>query len=193
MDGIMKEQSFDELASLVPDRRRPFDPGWELMRQETKISCVRCILLCLDRRERLVFILGAVFGVDDRTGGEIAGVSRANFRKILSRARERLYRFFSGNCGLLDEANPCRCGDKTIPMARLRLVDPEDPLAARSSHGTVREVVSAAVEDLEDSYYEFHALFRDQPFLKGPDMVRRLRGMLDRDGLRGLLPGATPQ
>jgi hypothetical protein len=36
----------------------------------------------------LKFILGEVFGVSDAVGTEVVGVSPANFRKRLSRARQ---------------------------------------------------------------------------------------------------------
>lgn len=56
-------------------------------------------------------------------------------------------------------------------MLALKLMDPADLLAGKDSLGTVKEVISCAVRGIEESYEEFVALFRDQPFLKSPDMV----------------------
>lgn len=56
-------------------------------------------------------------------------------------------------------------------MLVLKLMDPADLLADKDSLGTVKEVISCAVRGIEESYEEFVALFRDQPFLKSPDMV----------------------
>ncbi len=58
----------------------------EILIEETKANCTVGTLLCLDGRQRLVFILGEIFGVSDEVGGEIAGVTPVNFRQILSRA-----------------------------------------------------------------------------------------------------------
>lgn len=43
----------------------------EVLIEETKITCSLGTLLCLDGRQRLVFILGEVFGVSDEVGAEI--------------------------------------------------------------------------------------------------------------------------
>jgi DNA-directed RNA polymerase specialized sigma24 family protein len=45
------------------------------------------LLLCLDREQRLIYILGDIFGVSDRLGAELLELSRDNFRQKLSRAR----------------------------------------------------------------------------------------------------------
>ena len=45
------------------------------------------MLLCLDRGERLIYILGEIFEVSDTVGAELLEVSPENFRQRLSRAR----------------------------------------------------------------------------------------------------------
>ncbi len=45
----------------------------EILVEETKIGCTTGVLLCLDGRQRLVFILGEILGASDDAGAEIVG------------------------------------------------------------------------------------------------------------------------
>src|SRR6185503_20375867 len=80
----------------------------QLLVDEARISCTTGMLLCLDRRQRLIYILGEIFGVTDVVGAELLEVSRDNFRQQLVRARRDLHSFMQGKCGLVNESNPCR-------------------------------------------------------------------------------------
>jgi DNA-directed RNA polymerase specialized sigma24 family protein len=51
------------------------------------------MLLCLNREQRLAYILGEIFGVTDAGGAELLETSRDNFRQKLSRARRDLHNF----------------------------------------------------------------------------------------------------
>ncbi len=42
-----------------------------LVLQEAKIGCTSGMLLCLDREQRFVYLLGEIFGVTDRLGAEL--------------------------------------------------------------------------------------------------------------------------
>src|SRR5512146_801114 len=97
----------------VPDLDLP-DPSTvpvpvAVLVEEVKMVCTVGTLLCLDGRQRLVFILGEIFGVSDEVGAEIVDVSPDNFRQILSRARRDLYEYLRGNCSLVDPEKPCKC------------------------------------------------------------------------------------
>ncbi|EMY03822.1 hypothetical protein LEP1GSC029_0137 [Leptospira interrogans str. 2002000626] len=39
------------------------------------------MLLCLNRDQRIIFILGEIFSVSDMVGSKIMSISRTNFRK----------------------------------------------------------------------------------------------------------------
>jgi RNA polymerase sigma factor (sigma-70 family) len=95
-----------------------------LLVEEARLSCTLGMLLCLDRRQRLVFVLGELLEVSDGVGAELAGVTRANFRQLLSRAREQLSSFMRERCGLVDPRSPCRCARKTAAFVRDGIVDP---------------------------------------------------------------------
>lgn len=184
MEDALRGEGYDRFIERLPDRRLTAQPGAELYREEVKMACVQCLLFSLSRRERMIFLLGVVFDVPDSVGSEICGVSRANFRKILSRSRSRIHTFFRDRCGLLDERNPCRCACFLNPLVQSGMIDTEDLLIRRDSHGTIAEAVTGAVRQIEASYGEFLSLFRSQPFLKAPDMVCWLRDLLDHEDIK---------
>ena len=51
------------------------------MVDEARIGCTSGMLLCLDRIQRLSYILGEIFGVSDRVGAELLDISRDDFRQ----------------------------------------------------------------------------------------------------------------
>jgi len=81
---------------------------------EAMISCASGMLLCLDRKQRLTFILGAIFEVSDTVAAEVLEITPDNFRQRLARARRDLRSFMNDKCGLVNQANPCRCAKKTL-------------------------------------------------------------------------------
>lgn len=174
--------SFDRHAEVLretPDSE-PVDeksptPYHRLLVEETKRECMAGMLLCLDRTQRLVFILGGVFGINGNVGGEIMEMSPENFRQILSRSRMELSRYMNEECGLANPVNPCRCERKTRAMIELGYVDPE---RLRFDDGHI-ERVSSFVEAnaaMADDALELRAqgLFRDSPFLKSRDFMAAL-------------------
>lgn len=92
--------------------------------EELRLRCTSGMLMCLDRVQRITFILGALFEVSHTLGAEILGTSPANFRVRLHRARKDLYSWMNDRCGLVNTANPCRCHKKTRAQVRAGAVDP---------------------------------------------------------------------
>ena len=97
--------SFDNYGEVIlnsPDTEIPDQSDYSvdvnLLIEETKIGCMNAMLLCLDREQRLIFILGNMFNVTDATGAEILEMSKDNFRQKLSRARKQLSNFMSSKC-----------------------------------------------------------------------------------------------
>jgi RNA polymerase sigma factor (sigma-70 family) len=150
---------------------------------ETKNYCTLCILLCLTRMERMVLIIGAIFEVTDRIGAEICDISRANFRKILSRSRKKVADYFQNNCSLFNERNPCKCSEQVSYLIQLGMIKPSDMNIKHDSMGTIRTVLGKTIIDIENSYTEFLTLYQEQPFFKGPDMVSWLKDLLQRNNI----------
>jgi RNA polymerase sigma factor (sigma-70 family) len=154
---------------------------------EVKVSCMSGMLLCLDREQRLIYILGAIFQVTDKIGAEILEISRDNFRQKLSRARKQLFNFMHDKCGLMDENNPCKCEKKTRALIESGYVNPKNLLF---SINYVHSVESAAgdkarrLDELMD--VQSQKLFRENPFQEPPDFVESLRKILDNKEFRDI-------
>lgn len=69
-----------------------------ILSDELKLSCTNVLLQCLAPFDRLIFILGTMFNVNSRIGGEIADISADNFRQRLSRSRKIMSSFLSEYC-----------------------------------------------------------------------------------------------
>lgn len=148
--------------------------------EETKIGCMNAMLLCLDREQRLIFILGAMLGLNDEIGCEILELSKENFRQKLSRARKQLSNFMNDKCGLVKKDNPCHCAKKTKLMMQAGHVNPDNLLFSSKHVYSIEKVALRKVEEVND-FFEDKAtkLFREHPFQKTPDFVKSLNEMLE--------------
>jgi RNA polymerase sigma factor (sigma-70 family) len=159
-----------------------------LLVEETKNSCTMGMLLCLDRKQRLVFTLGAILGVSDAVGGEVLEMTPDNFRQCLARARRDLHSFMNHQCGLVNENNPCRCAKKTRGFIEAGHVDPRNRLFEPQYVERVRDVAPEMVREIEDVVEREHvAIYRDHPFLQPSDQIDWLRRVLKSEDLRGAL------
>ena len=159
-----------------------------LLVEEAKNGCTMGMLLCLDRKQRLIFTLGAILGASDTVGGEVLEMTADNFRQCLARARRDLHRFMNSQCGLVNQDNPCRCPKKTRGFIEDGHVDPHHLLFIPQHLEQVRDVAPATVREIEDVVERQHAdIFRDHPFLQPADQVGWLRRVLEGEGVRGTL------
>jgi RNA polymerase sigma factor (sigma-70 family) len=148
--------------------------------EEAKVGCTTAMLMCLDRRQRLAFVLGDIFGLSDRIGAEVMGVGADNFRQLLARARRDLYSFMNGTCGLVNPSNPCRCAKKTQAFIDKGYLDPARLQFTAERIERVRDVAPSRLEELQVLTDRQHAeVFRDHPLLSVTDQVATLRRLLD--------------
>lgn len=126
----MYSMTFDSFArdlDEIPDDDllgHHYEVEEKLLVEEAKISCMKAMLLCLDREQRLIFILGELFEFPDSVGSEVMEITKENFRIKLHRAKQQLYNFMDNKCGLINKKNPCRCARKTSSYIKLGFVDP---------------------------------------------------------------------
>jgi RNA polymerase sigma factor (sigma-70 family) len=181
--GYTFERYGDGLDS-TPDLDLP-DPSTvpadvQLLVDEARIGCTMGMLLCLDREQRLVYVLGEIFGVADAVGAEMLDVSRDAFRQRLSRARRDLHQFMDRKCGLVNSANPCRCARKTQAFINAGFVDPARLLFARSHVTRIRELAPKLHQDLNELDAACAAVHRDHPFQTPPALAGAIRNLLRR-------------
>jgi RNA polymerase sigma factor (sigma-70 family) len=158
-----------------------------LLLEEAKHTCTMGMLLCLDRGQRLAFLLGDVLELEDVVAAEVLAITKVNFRQRLSRARRDLNEFLAGRCGLVNPDNGCRCARKTQAFIRDGIVDPANLLFAGAVTERARDDARSLRRHLEVLSHqvalELHALY---PTYRAPDVaasVMRLMGRPEVDAL----------
>ena len=103
---------------------------YQLLCEEVRISCTYGMLLCLPREQRAAYLLADVAGLTDVEGAQVLDCTREAFRQRVSRARRTLKHIIDNRCGLVDPANPCRCGRQISASIDAGIIRPgELPLA----------------------------------------------------------------
>lgn len=169
----------DCIDAEIPDPRSlPVETG--LLVEEAKLGCITAMLMCLDRPQRLAFILGEIFGVSSEVGAEVLDVSRDNFRQLLSRARRDLYQFMNEKCGLVNEENPCRCSKKATAFMQHGWLDPANRQFTAQRIAAVREVAPHRLAELDEIDRAHAEIYRGAPFCEPREGASRLREILSR-------------
>ena len=136
--------------------------------EEMRVMCSTAMLMCLDREQRLLYIIGEIFGADHNLGAELFEITPSNYRVKLHRAKTDLLRFVSGKCGLVNQKNPCRCNKKTKMMIEKGFIDKNDrnKMSFTSDfEQKVNQIVSLKKDEISDTIqFKMLHLFRDSPF-----------------------------
>jgi RNA polymerase sigma factor (sigma-70 family) len=186
----MYSMTFDSFArdlDEIPDEEFPHHCEVEekLLVQEAKLSCMKAMLICLDRERRLIFILGELFEFPDSVGSEVMEISKENFRIKLHRAKQQLYNFMNNKCGLINKKNPCRCARKTASYIKLGFVDPVSLHFQRDAIATIDSVAPDKVETYSnDVMSEYRTLFGQHPFLKAKEVQESIQTLLSSETIR---------
>jgi RNA polymerase sigma factor (sigma-70 family) len=146
------------------------DPEQALIVEEAKLSCMLGMLLCLSREQRMAYVLSEIFEASSADASKILGVSEAAYRQRLKRARDDLTSFMNDKCGLVNEANPCRCSRKTNSFIKAGWLEP-DKLKFTAAHlqrlsHEARKKSEDCDRMMEDRYA---AHFQDSPLHEGID------------------------
>jgi RNA polymerase sigma factor (sigma-70 family) len=135
----------------------------KLLLEEVKIGCTLAMLLCLDRDQRLAYILGEIMDLGHNEAAEVLETTPAVFRKRLSRARAGITSFMLSRCGLANPENACRCRKRVATAVALGRVDPSHLLFASSQEQARRfPEALAEIRRLEDTR-RAAALYRSHP------------------------------
>lgn len=181
-DNITTFDNYAEQLDNVADEELTAIEKAELKEfiEDAKLGCMNGMLLCLNREQRLVYVLGEIFGCDHNLGSSLLGISKDNFRKILSRARRDLYNFMNNKCGLINTLNPCRCHRKTKGFIKAGWVDPNKLKFNTSYLLKVIEVAKDKATDLDNELDTKYAdLFRNQPFQEKEHSDKLLKTILN--------------
>jgi RNA polymerase sigma factor (sigma-70 family) len=162
-----------DLAEGLADPPAPAgdSPDQPVLEEEVKIGCTQAMLLCLERDERIAYILGDVFELRSDDAGQVLGIEPSAFRKRLSRARARVRAFMRGHCGLVNADAACSCSRRVQPAIRRGRVNPAHLLFARRGVPAPRRLpVLEAVDEME-RLHEIAAIHQSHPLYRAPDRV----------------------
>lgn len=172
---------------IVPDWPEPWrelesEPLQDLIVEEFRIACLQMVLLGLDRAHRFAYILGEVFNVTGKEGGNVLGIEPAAFRKRLQRARSRIQNFLLHHCALVRPGNPCLCARQTDHALVNGLIDKKNLVfATHPCHVRHSPSVMARLEEL-DELNRISMLFKTHPGFQTPAaFVTNLRKLVDSD------------
>jgi RNA polymerase sigma factor (sigma-70 family) len=180
---LINFSAYGDALENTPDLDLPdpkgASPDANLLVTEAMLACTSGMLLCLDREQRLSYILGAIFGVSDIVAAEVLEISSENFRQRLARARRDLRNFMNDKCGLVNKSNPCRCAKKTRGFIQAGHVDPDNLLFSRERISSVREAAPQMYQSIKTLDAKCADIYRRHPFYKPPDLSQMLRRLVE--------------
>ena len=153
--SLLFANSFEELGNrldnapntdLTPDE---MNEKQDLIK-ELRLQCLSGMLLCLTKEQRMIYIIGEIFGADHTVGSEIMEITKDNYRMKLSKARKELYNFMQNKCGLVDKKNPCRCHKKVTFVLGSGLIDAKNLLYNRTEYSTFKAQIKPDTDILAE-------------------------------------------
>lgn len=172
--------TFDFLEEMIltdADRSYPLaisGPERDLLAEEARLDCMQTVLACLDKKTRMAYILGDMYGITSKEGGYIFDITPETFRKRLSRGRKRIREFMMNHCGLVNEKNTCRCHKQAGKKLTLSpAISPTRPVVKRD--GVVKNRAQAVAHLRELSELErTAAMFRRYPEYQTPESFKHI-------------------
>jgi RNA polymerase sigma factor (sigma-70 family) len=159
-------EEHDRQLNAVPDPELTPEEEIELTdyTREVKFRCTSAMLICLDREQRLIYLLGESFGIDHNMGAEIFGISKENFRVKLSRARKELHNYMEFRCGLINKSNPCRCTKKAKSALKMGVLNENSLILKPSYTKMIGDFVTKNQDNMRDVLdQKYVEIFRSHP------------------------------
>jgi RNA polymerase sigma factor (sigma-70 family) len=94
-------------------------PETSIILNELRIACTMAMLLCLDMKHRIAYVLGDILELNHSEATNVLGISKENYRKQLSRARTKIISFTSKSCGLVNKDAKCSCSRRLSSALKL--------------------------------------------------------------------------
>jgi len=120
--------------------------------EEAKISCMSGMLMCLDREQRLIYVLGDIFNIDHKLGSEIFDIKPDSYRQ-------------NKQCSLVNKNNPCTCSKKTKGFIKAGYVNPENLKFNANFKNRIYDRLVEKSDELDNIKDNYHSrLFQEHPF-----------------------------
>ena len=179
-------EEYGDRLDAVPNPDLNIEEQIELaeLSKEMQIRCMSGMIMCLNREQRLIYILGDTFGVNHTLGADIFSISPQNFRIKLHRARKDLYNYMNNKCGLVNKKNPCRCPKKAKALKKMGLLDEKNMEFNIETKTKVMDYVEGAYENLMEVVEEkYVVLFRNHPSKDQFDKATLIDEILEDDAI----------
>ncbi|MBL4704041.1 MAG: RNA polymerase sigma factor [Flavobacteriales bacterium] len=184
----MSFSDYGKGLDTIPDEllsNYSFEIDNKMLVEEAKISCMKGMLLCLDREQRFIYIIGELFEFSDTIGSEVMEISKANFRVKLHRAKTQLYGFMNNKCGLINKDNPCRCARKTAGFIKKGYVDPVNLYFQKERITTIGKLANKKVNAFDNEVInDYQKLFQNHPYVKSPDQLKTVKKLLSTKSIK---------
>ena len=145
-----QQVSLDEFGASLADGLADADyrgPEAVVLAQEVRLSCTQAMLQCLERGERIAFVLSDVFELSSADAAWVLETTPTAYRKRLERARRRIGAFMNSTCGLVNPDAFCRCARRVPTALATGRVDPREPrFAAHPVTPSGRSVLEAEAQ-----------------------------------------------
>lgn len=148
MFGQMLETGLDQNAIIdhAPS------PDEAVLLNELRISCTMAMLLCLDLKHRVAYVLGDILELEHNEAALILEITPQNYRKRLSRARNEVVKFTSLKCGIANDNAKCSCPARlpdAIKNGRVKAGNIAYATADAPDYVDVLEQVTGIVDELK--------------------------------------------
>jgi RNA polymerase sigma factor (sigma-70 family) len=145
-----RQLSLEEFGATLADGLTDADyrgPEASMLAQEVRLSCTQAMLQCLERGERIAFVLSDIFELSSAEAAWILETTPAAYRKRLERARHRIGAFMNSTCGVVNSDAFCRCARRVPKALATGRVEPRSPaLTAHPVTPSGRGVAEAAAQ-----------------------------------------------
>lgn len=183
-------ESFFNYVDTIPDYDFSLEEQREISEtiEDLRIGCTTAMLMCLDREQRIIFILGEMFEIDHNLGSEILGITPGNFRIKLMRVRNDFYNWMNNRCGLINKANPCRCAKKTKAFIDAGYVDPKNLKFNTNYKKRIEDLSQRNATPLVNTMEDLHRnIFKHDPLQELPTSSKIVDEVLNNDMIKMIL------
>lgn len=148
MFGEMLEAGLDQNTIIDPAP----SPDQAVLLNELRISCTMAMLLCLDLKHRVAYVLGDILELEHIEAAQILDITPQNYRKRLSRARNEVVAFTSNKCGIANKSAKCSCPARLPDAIKQGRVDPSNmsyAISGAPEYSDILQQVTHVVDELK--------------------------------------------
>ena len=153
------------------------DSEQSLLIEEVKVGCTLAMLQCLDRTQRLAYVLGDIMELSGPEAAEVLEISPDLFRKRLQLARATVLSFTKAYCGLASDAAPCRCNRQVAGALRDGRINAHQLTFAKNRSSF--EETRALVRQVDEARWALEVHRTSHPKASSVDFARRLIAVID--------------